>query len=31
MVLLKANGVPDADPAHQADWRAAFRVAWLQE
>ena len=31
MVLLKATGVPDADPVHQADWRAAFRVAWLQE
>lgn len=31
MVLLKATGVPDADPVHQADWRAAFRVAWLQD
>lgn len=31
MVLLKATGVPDADPVHQTDWRAAFRVAWLQE
>lgn len=31
MVLLKATGVPSADPVHQADWKAAFRVAWLQE
>jgi AbiU2 len=31
MVHLKATGVPDADPVHQADWRAAFRVAWLSE
>ncbi len=31
MVLLKATGVPSADPVHQADWKATFRVAWLQE
>lgn len=31
MVLLTATGVPSADPVHQADWKAAFRVAWLQE
>lgn len=31
MVLLKATSVPSADPVHQADWKAAFRVAWLQE
>ena len=31
MVLLKATGVPSADPVHQADWKAVFRVAWLQE
>jgi hypothetical protein len=31
MVLLKATGVPSADPVHQADWKAAFRVAWLRE
>lgn len=29
MVLLKATSVPSADPVHQADWRNAFRVAWL--
>lgn len=31
MVLLKATGVPSADPVHQADWKAAFRVPWLSE
>ncbi len=29
MVLLTATGVPSADPVHQADWKDAFRVAWL--
>ncbi len=29
MVLLKATSVPSADPVHQADWKSAFRVAWL--
>lgn len=29
MVLLKAQGVPSADPVHQAEWKEAFRVAWL--
>jgi hypothetical protein len=31
MVLLTATSVPSADPVHQADWKAAFRVPWLQE
>ncbi len=31
MVLLTATSVPSADPVHQADWKAAFRVAWLQD
>ena len=31
MVLLKATGVPSADPVHQADWKAAFRVPWLTD
>ncbi len=31
MVLLKATSVPTADPVHQADWKAAFRVPWLRE
>jgi hypothetical protein len=31
MVLLTATGVPSADPVHQRDWKAAFRVAWLRE
>lgn len=31
MVLLTATSVPSADPVHQADWKAAFRIAWLQD
>jgi hypothetical protein len=31
MVLLKATSVPSADPVHQEDWKAAFRVPWLRE
>ncbi len=31
MVLLKGTSVPSADPVHQQDWKAAFRVAWLRE
>lgn len=31
MVLLKAIGVPSADPVHQADWKNAFRIAWLKD
>lgn len=30
MVLLTATGIPSADPVHQADWKDAFRVAWLR-
>jgi len=30
MVLLKDTSVPSADPVHQADWKAAFTVPWLQ-
>jgi hypothetical protein len=31
MVLLKSTSVPSADPVHQADWKSAFRVAWLRD
>jgi len=31
LVLLKATSVPSADPVHQHDWKAAFRVAWLRD
>jgi hypothetical protein len=31
LVLLKATSVPSADPVHQQDWKAAFRVAWLRD
>lgn len=31
MVLLTATSVPSADPVHQADWKAAFRVPWLKD
>ena len=31
MVLLKATSVPSADPVHQQEWRAAFRVPWLRD
>lgn len=31
MVLLTATSVPSADPVHQADWKAAFRVPWLRQ
>jgi hypothetical protein len=31
MVLLKSEGVPNADPVHQEDWARIFRVPWLRD